>query len=51
MTVLAWVRAAVSLASRASFALRLLGQLRSLGGGRGGERVRGRARRMRATGH
>jgi hypothetical protein len=51
MTLLAWVRTAVSLASRASLALRLLGQLRSLGGGRGGERVRARTRRARATGH
>jgi len=54
MTVLAWVRMAVSLASRASLALRLLGQLRSLGGGRGGggARVRTpRARRARATEH
>ena len=51
MTVLAWVRAAVSLASRASLALRLLGQVRSFAGGRGGERVRGRTRRARPSEH
>ena len=52
MTVLAWVRTAVSLASRASVALRVVGQLRSLGIGRGAERVRTpRARRTRAAEH
>jgi hypothetical protein len=51
MTVLAWVRAAVSLASRASLGLRLLGQLRAFTGGGGGERVRARSRRTRAAEH